>query len=111
MVRRNSQQMDNNTRYLRNYYDVRFQLSPDTLIAKRDGSAFASRLISSIAKNDFQDFHDNSFEQQASVGNNSHSCGFFVGSIPDRVNPPRIESPTEMESSKKAAPFLIQIPR
>jgi len=46
MVRRNSQQMDNNTRYLRNYYDVRFQLSPDTLIAKRDGKESCTSLNS-----------------------------------------------------------------
>lgn len=88
--RRSSQQLDSNTRYLRNYYDVRFQLSPDT-IAKRDGAenAFAN-LISSIAKNDFQDFslHDHFGTVGAGVGGppTAAPCAFFVGSVPDKVN-------------------------
>lgn len=91
-ARRSSQQLaDGNTRYLRNYYDVRFQLSPDTIIAKRDGKAFAN-LISSIAKNDFQlDFSLR--DHPYSPAETEPSCGFFVGSIPDRASHSRHESP------------------
>lgn len=94
--RRGSQQLEN-TRYLRNYYDVRFQLSPDT-IAKRDGKAFAN-LISSIAKNGFHDFY---------AEETNDKCAFFVGSIPDR----REESPVPVESNNATLqPVQVQIPR
>lgn len=105
--RRSSQQLEN-TRYLRNYYDVRFQLSPDT-IAKRDGKAFAN-LISSIAKNGFQDFYAEELAEKKQQ-QQPQSCAFFVGSVPDKS---REESPTTgIESNNSAAsrPVQVQIPR
>lgn len=117
--RRSSQQLDSNTRYLRNYYDVRFQLSPDT-IAKRDGTAFAN-LISSIAKNDFQDFslHDHFGAGGAAGGDGcsrpptSTPCAFFVGSVPDKVNT-RDQSPSlrvdESDSTETTYTQPIQVP-
>ena len=105
--RRSSQQLEN-TRYLRNYYDVRFQLSPDT-IAKRDGKAFAN-LISSIAKNGFQDFYAEELADKKKP--QSASCAFFVGSIPDKSNSGQ-ESPTTGAESNNATsrPVQVQIPR
>lgn len=105
--RRSSQQLEN-TRYLRNYYDVRFQLSPDT-IAKRDGKAFAN-LISSIAKNGFQDFYA---EELADNGEPpSASCAFFVGSIPDKSNGREDSPPTSSQSyTATSKPVQVQIPR
>ncbi|XP_057365857.1 uncharacterized protein LOC130686728 [Daphnia carinata] len=81
--RRSSQQLEN-TRYLRNYYDVRFQLSPDT-IAKRDPTKAFANLISSIAKNGFHEFYT---EELATTPENNKpvSCAFFVGSIPDKTS-------------------------
>lgn len=115
-MRRSSQQLEN-TRYLRNYYDVRFQLSPDT-IAKRDGKAFAN-LISSIAKNGFQDFYA---EEMADAGE-TPSASFFVGSIPptstssssDQSNAARPSGdslPVGTEPKTAASrPIQVQIPR
>jgi len=118
--RRSSQQLDSNTRYLRNYYDVRFQLSPDT-IAKRDGTAFAN-LISSIAKNDFQDFslHDHFGSAGAAAGGDGCGrpptvapCAFFVGSVPDKVNT-RDQSPSlrvdDSDSTENTETQPIQVP-
>jgi hypothetical protein len=115
--RRSSQQLLENTRYLRNYYDVRFQLSPDT-IAKRDPTKAFANLISSIAKNGFHDFYT---EELATTDNNkprSASCAFFVGSIPDKSNS-REESPMGNEpgghgtaaASCTTRPVQVQIPR
>lgn len=116
--RRNSQQLLENTRYLRNYYDVRFQLSPDT-IAKRDPTKAFANLISSIAKNGFHDFYT---EELATTDNNkprSASCAFFVGSIPDKSNS-REESPSPMGNEPggngtaaacTTRPVQVQIPR
>lgn len=82
MGRRGSQQLEH-FRYLRSYYDVRFQLSPDT-IAKKEGASFAN-VKYSIAKNDFQDF---SFPDNAGVDapspitsthQKSNQCAFFIG--------------------------------
>lgn len=114
--RRSSQQLLlENTRYLRNYYDVRFQLSPDT-IAKRDPTKAFANLISSIAKNGFHEFYT---EELATTPENNKpaSCAFFVGSIPDKTSS-REESPSltgnEPGGNSTAAsvrPVQVQIPR
>lgn len=113
--RRSSQQLLlENTRYLRNYYDVRFQLSPDT-IAKRDPTKAFANLISSIAKNGFHEFYT---EELATTPENNKpaSCAFFVGSIPDKTSS-REESPSltgnEPGGNSTAAsvrPVQVQIP-
>lgn len=114
--RRSSQQLVENTRYLRNYYDVRFQLSPDT-IAKRDPTKAFANLISSIAKNGFHDFYTD--ELATTDKPRSASCAFFVGSIPDKSNS-REESPSPMGNEPggnstgactTTRPVQVQIPR
>ena len=113
-----SQQMEN-ARYLRNYYDVRFQLSPDT---RRDGATFAN-VKYSIAKNGFQDFslHDLQQETTAAIGSLSTpapaAAAFFVGSVPDRsascgAQQDRRPSPADSTApSGHAAPLPVPIPR
>lgn len=82
IARRNSQQLEH-FRYLRSYYDVRFQLSPDT-IAKKEGASFAN-VKYSIAKNDFQEFSlpDNATVDTPSSITSTHQksnqCAFFIG--------------------------------
>lgn len=103
-VRRSSQQLEN-TRYLRNYYDVRFQLSPDT-IAKKDGKPFAN-LISSIAKNGFQDFYA---EELNADRETTSAASFFVGSVPPADEP--LPVVTEPKTGAAASqPIQVQIPR
>lgn len=88
-VRRNSLSNQENARYLRNYYDVRFQLSPSTAANNnKDATAFAN-VKYSIAKNGFQDFtlydHVSLTQQPASVASSLSQqapCSFFVGSLP-----------------------------
>ena len=83
MGRRNSQQAEH-FRYLRSYYDVRFQLSPDT-IALKERTSFAN-VKYSIAKNDFHDL-DLSFSDMAATDDSSvtstlqknNQCAFFIG--------------------------------
>lgn len=102
--RRGSQQLEN-TRYLRSYYDVRFQLSPDT-IAKRDARPFAN-LMSSIAKNGFQDYYA---DELADSGVSESKPAFFVGSAPDHFECPRdlAEAPSVNAESE---PIQVQISR
>lgn len=112
-----SQQVEH-FRYLRSYYDVRFQLSPDTT-AKKDGTTFAN-VKYSIAKNDFQDFSfpdngNSSSTTSTSLQPKANPCAFFIGSVPDKSNS-RIESPgcrphcdTALPSESK--PVEISIPR
>ena len=80
---RNSQQSEH-ARYLRSYYDVRFQLSPGT-ITKKDNATFASMKYS-IAKNDFQDFsfHESFTDSNYNSQPPANQCAFFIGSVPDQ---------------------------
>lgn len=107
--RRGSQQAEN-TRYLRNYYDVRFQLSPDT-IAKRDARPFANLMLS-IAKNGFQDFYADELADSG-VSESKAACAFFVGSAPDHLETPSSESRRAPSADSAAGPdpIHIQIPR
>jgi len=116
MGRRNSQQAEH-FRYLRSYYDVRFQLSPDT-IALKERTSFAN-VKYSIAKNDFHDL-DLSFSDMAATDDSSvtstlqknNQCAFFIGSVPDRSNG-RIESPVPFSvttASSELKPIEVSIP-
>jgi len=123
--RRSSQQLEN-ARYLRNYYDVRFQLSPDTL-TKRDGRTTFANVKYSIAKNGFQDFSfretsntlSPSTEQQQQQPSNasSQSSGeneapaFFVGSFPDGSPYQRNEALRQsVDSPGDSTPIQVPIP-